>query len=103
MYRALALKAIEWAWSFDDEPALRKLAERARIALEPNHWGQTACCSTQDVSARIGSRRDRGRFARLRPSGSARVDGRASTGEGQGRWNRHGRRDIGTRCSPMLT
>src|SRR5215467_11811499 len=35
MYRALALKAIEWDVSFDDEKALRKLAEQARIGLEP--------------------------------------------------------------------
>jgi len=35
MYRALALKAIEWDISFDDEAALTKLAHDSRIHLEP--------------------------------------------------------------------
>ena len=34
MYRALALKAIDRDTSFDDEPALMKLAETSRIELE---------------------------------------------------------------------
>ena len=35
MYRALALKAIEWDASFDDEAALAKLAHDSRIQIEP--------------------------------------------------------------------
>src|SRR6266481_435250 len=56
MYRALALKAIEWDVSFDDEPALRKLAERARIALEPTIGGNRVLLDGKDVSARIRER-----------------------------------------------
>jgi cytidylate kinase len=53
MYRALALKAIEWDVSFDDEAALRKLAEKARIALEPMLGGNRVLLDGKDVSARI--------------------------------------------------
>jgi cytidylate kinase len=53
MYRALALKAIEWDVSFDDEAALRKLAERARIALEPTLGGNRVLLDGKDVSSRI--------------------------------------------------
>ena len=53
MYRALALKAIEWYVSFDDEPALRKMAEQARIALEPTLGGNRVLLDRKDVSARI--------------------------------------------------
>jgi cytidylate kinase len=53
MYRALALKAIEWDVSFDDEPALRKMAEQARIALEPTLGGNRVLLDRKDVSARI--------------------------------------------------
>jgi len=53
MYRALALKAIEWDVSFDDEAALRKLAEAARIALEPTLGGNRVLLDRKDVSARI--------------------------------------------------
>jgi CMP/dCMP kinase len=53
MYRALALKAIEWDVSFDDEAALRKLAEGARIALEPTLGGNRVLLDRKDVSARI--------------------------------------------------
>ena len=53
MYRALALKAIEWDVSFDDEAALRKLAEGARIALEPTLGGNRVLLDGKDVSARI--------------------------------------------------
>jgi cytidylate kinase len=56
MYRALALKAIEWDVSFDDEPALRKLAEGARIALEPTLGGNRVLLDRKDVSARIRER-----------------------------------------------
>lgn len=53
MYRALALKAIEWDVSFDDEAALRKMAEQARITLEPTLGGNRVLLDKKDVSARI--------------------------------------------------
>lgn len=56
MYRALALKAIEWDTSFDDEAALRKLAEAARITLEPTLGGNRVLLDGKDVSARIRDR-----------------------------------------------
>jgi CMP/dCMP kinase len=56
MYRALALKAIEWDVSFDDEPALRKLAEGARITLEPTIGGNRVLLDGKDVSTRIRDR-----------------------------------------------
>jgi len=56
MYRALALKAIEWDVSFDDAPALRKLAEGARIALEPTLGGNRVLLDGKDVSSRIRER-----------------------------------------------
>src|ERR1700756_4288704 len=56
MYRALALKAIEWDVSFDDEAALRKLAERAHITLEPTLTGNRVLLDGRDVSARIRER-----------------------------------------------
>jgi CMP/dCMP kinase len=56
MYRALALNAIEWDVSFDDEAALRKLAEGERIALEPTIGGNRVLLDGKDVSARIRDR-----------------------------------------------
>jgi len=56
MYRALALKAIEWDVSFDDEKALRKLAEQARIGLEPTIGGNRVMLDGKDVSTRIRDR-----------------------------------------------
>src|ERR1700756_5753214 len=56
MYRALALKAIEWDVSFDDAQALRKLAERARISLEPTIGGNRVFLDGKDVSTRIRDR-----------------------------------------------
>jgi CMP/dCMP kinase len=56
MYRALALKAIEWDVSFDDAPALRKLAESARITLEPTLGGNRVLLDGKDVSSRIRER-----------------------------------------------
>jgi cytidylate kinase len=53
MYRALALKAIEWDVSFDDEAALRKMAESARVTLEPTLGGNRVLLDKKDVSARI--------------------------------------------------
>lgn len=56
MYRALALKAIEWDVSFDEGAALRKLAENSRIALEPTVGGNRVLLDGKDVSARIRER-----------------------------------------------
>ena len=53
MYRALALKAIEWDASFDDEAALVKIAQQSRIALEPTIGGNRVTLDGVDVSARI--------------------------------------------------
>jgi cytidylate kinase len=53
MYRALALKAIEWDVSFDDEPALVKLAHNTRIQLEPSLGGNRVLLDGRDVSQRV--------------------------------------------------
>lgn len=53
MYRALALKAIENDISFDDEPALVKLANTCRIVLEPTPTGNRVLLNGKDVSQRI--------------------------------------------------
>jgi CMP/dCMP kinase len=56
MYRALALKAIANDASFDDGPALLKLAENSRIQLEPTIGGNRTLLDGRDVSARIRER-----------------------------------------------
>jgi cytidylate kinase len=56
MYRALALKAIERDASFDDEPALLKLAESSHIRLEPTIGGNRTILDSRDVSSRIRER-----------------------------------------------
>jgi CMP/dCMP kinase len=56
MYRALALQAIEKDASFDDEPALLKLAQNARIQLEPTLGGNRTRLDGRDVSSRIRER-----------------------------------------------
>jgi cytidylate kinase len=56
MYRALALKAIERDISFDDEPALMKLAENLRIQLEPTLGGNRTLMDGRDVTSRIRER-----------------------------------------------
>jgi cytidylate kinase len=56
MYRALALKAIDNDVSFDDEPALVKLAEESRIQLEPAKGGNRTLLNGRDVSDRIRER-----------------------------------------------
>ncbi len=53
MYRALALKAIEWDASFDDETALVKLANESQIRLEPTVGGNRVLLDGRDVSQRI--------------------------------------------------
>jgi len=56
MYRALALKAIEWDASFEDEAALLKIAQGSRIALEPTLGGNRVLLDGRDISARIRER-----------------------------------------------
>jgi CMP/dCMP kinase len=53
MYRALALKAIEWDTSFDDEAALTKLAHDSRIQLEPTSSGTRVLLDGRDVTQRV--------------------------------------------------
>src|SRR5690348_14528709 len=53
MYRALALKAIEWDVSFDDEAALLKLARDSRIHIEPSLGGNRVLLDNKDVTARV--------------------------------------------------
>jgi len=53
MYRALALKAIQWDVSFDDEAALRKLADDSRIQLEPAASGNRVLLDGLDVTQRV--------------------------------------------------
>jgi CMP/dCMP kinase len=56
MYRALALRAIEWDASFDDEAALLKMAQDSRIALDRIIGGNRVLLNGKDVSARIRER-----------------------------------------------
>ena len=56
MYRALALKAIEWDISFEDEAALLKLAQNSHIQLEPSMGGNRVLLDGHDVSSRIRER-----------------------------------------------
>ena len=56
MYRALALKAIDNDLSFEDEPALLKLAGHSRIQLEPTIGGNRTLLDGRDVSSRIRER-----------------------------------------------
>lgn len=53
MYRALALKAVEWDISFDDEAALVQLAHNSRIQLEPSLGGNRVLLDGRDVTARV--------------------------------------------------
>jgi len=53
MYRALALKAIENDYAFDEEAPLLELAAATRIALEPQLEGNRVLLDTIDVSRRI--------------------------------------------------
>jgi len=56
MYRALALGAIEWDASFDDEAVLLKMAQDSRIILEPTVGGNRVLLNGKDISARIRER-----------------------------------------------
>jgi cytidylate kinase len=53
MYRALALKAIEWDLDFGDEAALVKMARDSQIVLEPTLSGNRVLLDGQDVSQRL--------------------------------------------------
>jgi cytidylate kinase len=53
MYRALALKAVEWDIDFDDETALLGLAHNSRIQLEPSLGGNRVLLDKRDVTARV--------------------------------------------------
>jgi len=53
MYRALALKAIEWDISFDDEAALTHLAEKSSIKIEPTMGGNRVLLDGRDVTQRV--------------------------------------------------
>src|ERR1700691_1890677 len=53
MYRALALKAIENDFSFEEEEPLLGLAESTRIQLEPQVEGNRVLLDGADVSRRI--------------------------------------------------
>jgi len=56
MYRALALRAIEWDASFDDEDALLKMAQDSRITLDRSIGGNRVLLNGKDVSERIRER-----------------------------------------------
>ena len=56
MYRALALKAIEWDASFDDEDVLLKMAQDSHITLERSIGGNRVLLNGRDISARIRER-----------------------------------------------
>jgi cytidylate kinase len=56
MYRALALRAIEWDASFGDEAALLKMAQDSRITLDRSIGGHRVLLNGKDVSARIRER-----------------------------------------------
>jgi len=56
MYRALALKAIEWDASFDDEDALLKMAQDSTITLERAIGGNRVLLNGRDISSRIRER-----------------------------------------------
>jgi CMP/dCMP kinase len=53
MYRALALKAIENDYAFDEEAPLMDLAAHTRITLEPQLEGNRVLIDGMDVSRRI--------------------------------------------------
>jgi cytidylate kinase len=53
MYRALALKAIEWDVSFEDDDALDQLARQSRIQIEPTLGGNRVLLDGRDVTQRV--------------------------------------------------
>jgi cytidylate kinase len=55
MYRALALRAIEWDASFDDEAALLKMAQDSTITLDRASSAAIAFCSTAKTFPRASA------------------------------------------------
>jgi cytidylate kinase len=53
MYRALALKALQYQVSLDDPEALGQLAEKTAIQLQPQPEGNRVLLDGRDVSQRI--------------------------------------------------
>ena len=53
MYRALAVKAIENDFSFDEEAPLIELARNSRIHLEPTIGGNRVLLDGRDVTSRV--------------------------------------------------
>jgi cytidylate kinase len=101
MYRALALKAIQWDASFDDEEALLKLATASRIQLEPVMGGNRVLLDGQDVSARIRERDVTEAASRVSVHPQVRawmVERQREMGEGGGVVMEG--RDIGTKVFP---
>jgi len=104
MYRALALRAIEWDASFDDEAALLKLAEDSSITLDRTIGGNRVLVNKKDVSARIRERDvSEAGVARVGASEGARVDGGAAARNGIGGGVVMEGRDIGTKVFPTPT
>ena len=56
MYRALALKAIEWDLALQDESEMLKLARLTKIVLEPTLRGNRVLLDGSDVSDRVRQR-----------------------------------------------
>jgi len=56
MYRALALKAVEWDTSFEDEPALVKLATTRVLSLSPPWAGNRVLLDGKDVASAFAKR-----------------------------------------------
>lgn len=56
MYRALALLAIEWDASFDDEARLLKMAQDSHITLDRSIGGNRVLLNGKDISERIRER-----------------------------------------------
>ena len=56
MYRALALKAIEWDLALQDESEMVKLARQTKIVLEPTLRGNRVLLDGSDVSDRVRQR-----------------------------------------------
>ncbi len=56
MYRALGLKAIEQGAAVDDEAAMKALADRSRIELQPTGNNNRVLLDGRDVSERIRER-----------------------------------------------
>ena len=79
MYRALALKAIENDYAFDEEAPLLDLATHTRIALEPQPEGNRVLLDGhRRLPPHPRGRRHLSRLADLRPPPPSRLDGPAA-------------------------